>query len=246
MTGTGEPPQSWVPSSAGSSPTKRPVWFRRHWKDLAIGALALLVGAGLGAAGNTGNINKKDNQIKAQAAQIQDLTAKNADLQKQVGDRATQTAADNAHVAAFKADEQAAKDKAAADARAKAAAAAAAAKAKADAAAAAKAQASASAAAAAKAQADAAAKAQADANAAAAAAAAQKNTIAGDGVYAIGADVNPGQWRSSGGTGCYYAILNSPDTNDIATNNLNDGPAIADLPLGKYFDTTSCGSWTHS
>jgi cytoskeletal protein RodZ len=210
-------------------------WFRRHWKELAVGAVVLVVGIGIGAAGQTSALNKKTDRIKAQAAQLQDMTTKNASLQKQVDDRTAQAAADKAHAEAVKADEQAAKNKAAADAKARADAAT---------------QARAQAAAAAKAQADAAAKAQAkalaDAQAAAAAEAAKMNTIDGDGVYQIGVDVNPGQWRSSGGSGCYYAILNSPDTNDIATNNLNDGPAIAELPAGKYFDTTNCGSWTHS
>jgi len=204
--------QAPQPPTAG-----RPNWFRRHWKGLTIGAVALLVGVGIGAAGKKNDTSKQDDQIKAQAAQIQDLTSKNADLQRQVDDRAAQTAADRAHAAAVTADAQAA-------ARAKAKAAA-------------------------KARQEAAAKAMQQVQAAAAAAAAaeaKKNTIDGDGIYAIGTDVNAGQWRSSGGSGCYYAVLNSPDTTDIATNNLSDGPAIVNLPLGKYFDTTSCGTWTRS
>ena len=230
MAGTDEAPRP----TAGASP-KGPAWIRRYWKVVTIAVVALLVGTAIGANGITSKVNKKNDQLNAEAAQIADLTTKNAGLQKQVDDRAAKTAADNAHAAAVKADEQAAKDKAAAAARAKVAAAAAAAKARADAAAAA-----------AKAQADAAAKAQADAAAAAAAQAAKMNTIDGDGVYAIGTDVNPGEWRTSGGSGCYYAVLNSPDTNDIATNNITDGPAIVDLPPGKYFDTSNCGTWTHS
>jgi hypothetical protein len=209
--------------------------LRRHWKGLIIGTIALLIGVGIGASGSSGDVGKKDDQIKAQGAKIRDLAAENADLQKRVHDRAARTAADKAHAASVKADRQAARERAAAATRAEAAAAAA--RAKADAA---------TAAAAAKARAETAAKALADAASAAAAATARKNTIDGDGVYAIGADVNPGQWRTSGGAGCYYAVLNSPDTSDIATNNITDGPAIVDLPLGKYFDTSSCGSWTHS
>jgi hypothetical protein len=224
MTGSGETPDSWAPPPAAPSPSKITAWLRRHWKGLAIGTIALVIGVGIGASGSSGDVGKKDDQIKAQGATIRDLAAKNADLQKRVNDRAARIAEDKAHAASVKADRQAARERAAAAARAKAAATAAAA----------------------KARADAAAKAQADAAAAAVAEAARKNTIDGDGVYAIGPDVNPGQWRTSGGAGCYYAVLNSPDTSDIATNNITDGPAIVDLPLGKYFDTSSCGSWTHS
>jgi len=224
MTGSGDVNASWAPP-AEPGQSKGPGW-RRHWKGLVIGTVVLLIGLGIGAAGS--DTSKKDDKIKAQATQIRDLSDKNSALQKQVDDRAAQTRADAAHAAAVTADAEAAKAKAAADAKAKAE------KAKADAAAKA------------KAAADAKAKADAEAAAAAAAAAAKKNTIDGGGVYAIGADVNPGQWRTSGGTGCYYAVLNSPDTGDIATNNITDGPAIVNLPLGKYFDTTGCGTWTHS
>jgi hypothetical protein len=91
-------------------------------------------------------------------------------------------------------------------------------------------------------------KAAADKAAAAAAAAeAQKNTI-GPGVYEIGADKNPGRYKSDGPTGanpvgCYYAILHSPDTSDIATNNITEGPATVDLAAGTFFESSSCGPW---
>lgn len=74
--------------------------------------------------------------------------------------------------------------------------------------------------------------------------AAAMSTIDSDGVYAIGADKNPGRYHTDGGTSCYWAVLNSPDTQDIATNDLISGPAYADLPAGKYFDTKDCGTWT--
>lgn len=94
-----------------------------------------------------------------------------------------------------------------------------------------------------KATADAAAAAKAQQDAAAAAAA-KMDTITSDGVYQIGVDTNPGHWKTDGGAGCYYAVLNSTNTQDIATNNIVNGPATIDLPAGKYFDTTNCGTWT--
>lgn len=68
------------------------------------------------------------------------------------------------------------------------------------------------------------------------------NTVS-DGIYEVGVDIKAGTYRKKGGSGCYYAILNSPDTSDIATNNLTDGPAIVTLSAGQYFDTTRCGDW---
>src|SRR5437763_8974841 len=158
MTSTSDDPQPWQAPSEIATPSKSPSWFGRHWKGPLIGVIALLIGVGVGVSGS--NVSKKNDQIRAQKSQIRDLTDKNDALQKHVDDRAAQTAADQAHAAAVKADERVASDKAAADAQAKAGAAA-------------------------KAKAAAAAKAKADADAAAAAAAAaaaKKNTIDGDGV----------------------------------------------------------------
>lgn len=74
--------------------------------------------------------------------------------------------------------------------------------------------------------------------------AAAMNTIDGDGVYAIGTDKNPGRYHTDGNINCYYAVLNTPDTGDIATNDNVNGPAYVDLPAGKYFETTRCATWT--
>jgi hypothetical protein len=76
----------------------------------------------------------------------------------------------------------------------------------------------------------------------------RQNTLPGDGVFNIGVDIQPGRFRTDGPSGgnragCYYAILNSPDTFDIATNNIVNGPATVDLPRGKFFNTTSCMAW---
>jgi hypothetical protein len=78
--------------------------------------------------------------------------------------------------------------------------------------------------------------------------AARQNTLAGDGLFAVGPDIRPGRFQTAGpsggnSAGCYYAVLNSPDTFDIASNNITKGPAIVDLAAGKFFDTTSCQEW---
>lgn len=79
----------------------------------------------------------------------------------------------------------------------------------------------------------------------------RKNSILADGIYEVGKDVNSGRWRTGGAAdvgalaNCYYAVLNSPDTFDIVTNNNTTGPAIVDLPAGKFFETSGCQDWTH-
>lgn len=66
----------------------------------------------------------------------------------------------------------------------------------------------------------------------------------GDGVYEVGVDIAAGTYRKDGGTnGCYYAILTSSDTSDIASNNLTDGPAVMSVAKGEYVETTRCGDW---
>jgi hypothetical protein len=46
----------------------------------------------------------------------------------------------------------------------------------------------------------------------------------GDGLYKVGADIQPGSYRTAGGTECYYARLRSDDTSSIIANNLTSGP----------------------
>jgi hypothetical protein len=78
--------------------------------------------------------------------------------------------------------------------------------------------------------------------------AARQNTLSGDGLFAVGTDIRPGRFQTAGpsggnSAGCYYAVLNSPDTFDIVSNNITKGPAIVDLAAGKYFETTACQEW---
>jgi Protein of unknown function (DUF2510) len=69
------------------------------------------------------------------------------------------------------------------------------------------------------------------------------NTVSGTGMYKVGVDMKPGTYKTAGSGGCYYAVLNSSDTNDIATNNLTDGPGFVTVATGKYFDTEDCADW---
>lgn len=72
------------------------------------------------------------------------------------------------------------------------------------------------------------------------------NTMPGDGLYAIGTDKNPGTYQTQGATGndCYYAVLNSPNTQDISDNNNTTGSAIVTLNARQYFQSTGCQTWT--
>ena len=67
-----------------------------------------------------------------------------------------------------------------------------------------------------------------------------------DGVQLIGTDIPAGTYKTSGvgdSSSCYYAILNSTDTTDIASNDIVKGPTRAVLPRGKYFDTSGGCTW---
>lgn len=69
------------------------------------------------------------------------------------------------------------------------------------------------------------------------------NTVGGDGIYKVGTDMKPGTYKTSGKRGCYYAVLNSTDTFDIAVNGNVDGPAYATVAPGQYFEVTRCADW---
>jgi hypothetical protein len=89
------------------------------------------------------------------------------------------------------------------------------------------------------------------AGAAAAAAEAERNTIPGSGIFAIGPEKAPGRYRTEGPSGanpvgCYYALLRAPTSDsldNIIDNNIVQGPGFADLVEGQFFETTSCQQW---
>jgi uncharacterized membrane-anchored protein YhcB (DUF1043 family) len=70
-----------------------------------------------------------------------------------------------------------------------------------------------------------------------------RNTLAGDGMYKVGSEMKPGTYKTAGATGCYYAVLNSTNTYDIAENNNIDGPGFVTVRDGQYFETDRCADW---
>jgi hypothetical protein len=72
-----------------------------------------------------------------------------------------------------------------------------------------------------------------------------KNKIS-DGVYEVGRDIPAGTYRTPGGSDCYYAILNTTSSSDIADNNNSTGPMIATLNPGKYFELSGGCTWSRA
>ena len=70
-----------------------------------------------------------------------------------------------------------------------------------------------------------------------------KSTISADGVYVIGRDIPPGIYHTSGGNQCYYALLNSTDTNNISDNNIVSGPATVNLNGVVAFNISGGCTW---
>jgi Predicted solute binding protein len=69
----------------------------------------------------------------------------------------------------------------------------------------------------------------------------------GDGMYIVGTDIQPGTYKSSGQSNCYYARLSGfgNTTDDILANDNTDTPAIVTISDGDAgFQSNSCGIWT--
>lgn len=70
-----------------------------------------------------------------------------------------------------------------------------------------------------------------------------------NGVQLVGTDIPAGTYKTDGqgdgsnAIGCYYAILNSSDTNDISSNVIISGPTRVVLKAGKYFESSGGCSW---
>jgi hypothetical protein len=70
------------------------------------------------------------------------------------------------------------------------------------------------------------------------------NTIPGDGTYIVGTDVQPGTYRSEGGSSCYWARLNATG-DDIIDNNLASGPAVLTIQAGDgLIKVNNCAPFT--
>lgn len=70
--------------------------------------------------------------------------------------------------------------------------------------------------------------------------------IEGDGVWLVGADIESGTYRSTGGNDCYWARLKnlSGGLNGIIANGLGANQVVTVAPSDAAFETTRCGAWT--
>lgn len=76
---------------------------------------------------------------------------------------------------------------------------------------------------------------------------AAKNTIEGDGIFLVGKDINPGTYRNSGTSGCYWKRSSgtSGDFDEILANGNESGPAVVTIQPGDVaFTSKRCGTWT--
>jgi hypothetical protein len=85
-----------------------------------------------------------------------------------------------------------------------------------------------------------------------AAVASPHTSMAGDGLYVVGTDIEPGIYHTSGAANgsagdCYYALLSSTDTSAILDNNNVTGPATITVGAGvKAVDLSGCDTWTRT
>lgn len=72
------------------------------------------------------------------------------------------------------------------------------------------------------------------------------SSINRDGTYMVGTDIQPGTWRTNGGSGCYWerkANLTG-GIGSILDNHLGNGQQLVTiLPSDKAFETKRCGGW---
>jgi hypothetical protein len=76
----------------------------------------------------------------------------------------------------------------------------------------------------------------------------QSSTISSDGVYVVGKDIPSGTYHTTGDGGqtdneCYFATLNSSNTDDIADNNNFDGPETVDTSGAYAFQISGPCTW---
>jgi sugar-specific transcriptional regulator TrmB len=75
----------------------------------------------------------------------------------------------------------------------------------------------------------------------------ESETSFGEGAYIVGTDIEPGTYRSSGSSGCYYERLSdfTGDMNSIIANGVTDAPAVVTIaPTDAGFQSSDCGTWS--
>jgi hypothetical protein len=68
-------------------------------------------------------------------------------------------------------------------------------------------------------------------------------TTFGDGLYLVGVDVTPGEYKTSGpgaGGHCYWARLSDSSGADIIANNITEGPTRVTAIQGEYLEISGC------
>ncbi|CAM4298256.1 hypothetical protein MB901379_03203 [Mycobacterium basiliense] len=72
-------------------------------------------------------------------------------------------------------------------------------------------------------------------------------TIAGDGTYRVGVDIQPGTYRSPGGSDCYWERLRGlgGSVEDVIANGAGTGQQLVQIkPSDVAFKTQGCPTWT--
>jgi hypothetical protein len=76
----------------------------------------------------------------------------------------------------------------------------------------------------------------------------QSKTSFEDGVYIVGTDIEPGRYRNSGSSGCYYEKLSGfsgDSSNDVIASGNTDRPAVIAIePTDAGFKSARCGTWS--
>jgi len=71
-----------------------------------------------------------------------------------------------------------------------------------------------------------------------------KNTFAGNGLYVVGVDIEPGRYRSDGGANCYWSRLNASG-DDIIDNHIGSGPTVVTVqPSDGILEVSRCAEFT--
>ncbi len=59
-----------------------------------------------------------------------------------------------------------------------------------------------------------------------------KDAFGGDGTFVVGSDVQPGTYKSDGGSGCYWGREDS--AGKTIDNNIGDGPSVVTIQPGDF------------
>jgi hypothetical protein len=75
----------------------------------------------------------------------------------------------------------------------------------------------------------------------------ESKTSFGEGAYIVGTDFEPGTYKNSGGTLCYYERVRNftGDMNSIIANNNTENPTVVEIAqTDAGFQSAGCGTWT--